>query len=237
MLSVTGARARTPTVELLKETGWQTIEDRRDLQSLSLLYNIIHQEAPSYLINILENFKKAGNYELQNMNILRLPHFRLKIRRNSFLFRTINRWNNLDMKTKEIDCLSKFKQSLKPNSIQLQNPLFYYGSRLCNISHCQIRLGYSKRNYDLCVTAHVRDNSTCNCRAAVEDVTHFFFVCPLYREQRLTLLHSLNFLPEVTLEALLFGDDELNYDDNVKNFEAVHAYINSTKRIPCLSVS
>ena len=77
---------------------------------------------------------------------------------------------------------------------------------------------------------HVVDDPICICQNEREDNHHFFFSCPLYYTQRLKLADSLNAISTFTLEILLNGDDNLDYESNVVLFQAVHDYIKDSER-------
>ena len=93
-----------------------------------------------------------------------------------------------------------------------------------------MRIGCSKLNNDLCKKLHVINNSSCNCGAPVENAHHFFTECPRYINQRIILFAKINGITEITTSHLLYGDSTLSLDLNKRVFEAVHDYIDSTKR-------
>ena len=45
----TDAFARTPTINLLKELGWSSLDDRRKYLRLSIFNKMVNKKAPSYL--------------------------------------------------------------------------------------------------------------------------------------------------------------------------------------------
>ena len=61
-----------------------------------------------------------------------------------------------------------------------------------------------------------------------QDNRHFFFGCPLFRIQRVELYNNVHCINGFKLDTLLFGSDDLAYDENVIVFEAVHKYNNKT---------
>jgi len=65
---------------------------------------------------------------------------------------------------------------------------------------------------------------------AFEDAMHLILECCLYKEARKELKLRLVFLHELTIEALLFGDDTLTELQNLQIFKSVQLYIKQTKR-------
>ena len=51
-----------------------------------------------------------------------------------------------------------------------------------------------------------------------------------YREQRIELYDTVSQYCNITLDVLLCGDESLSFETNVIVFEAVHKYIQSSKR-------
>ena len=64
----------------------------------------------------------------------------------------------------------------------------------------------------------------------VEDNEHFFLNCPLYYTYRLKLINIVNELGNFTLEILLYGDENLDTEQNCIIFQAVHGYIMDSGR-------
>ena len=61
---------------LYYETGWDTFADRRTNKKLNLVYKIIHNDAPSYLSDLLPNrVNEAVSYDLRNHQNFQV-HFR-----------------------------------------------------------------------------------------------------------------------------------------------------------------
>ena len=77
---------------------------------------------------------------------------------------------------------------------------------------------------------HVVDNPACLCGHLIEDTAHFFLNCPLYYTQRLALQNIVIRLTEFKLETLLFGDDDIDYENNAEIILAVHEYIKASDR-------
>ena len=139
----------------------------------------------------------------------------------------ISKWNSLDDEHKQIVELSEFKDKVvgKVRS----NPLYYYGSRKANVIHSQLRMHCSNLKAHL-VELHVSDDPLCICANDNEDNEHFLLNCPLYYTNRLKLMQIVSQFSHFNLDILLYGDDNLELEDNCKIFEAVQQYIIDSER-------
>ena len=150
--------------------------------------------------------------------------------KNSFVPKTVKQWNTLPNSLKNETNYDTFKDQLYKYT--KCNPLFYYGERKYNMIHAQMRLKCSNLNSDL-YNMHVLDNPNCVCMFRNEDAQHYFLNCPLYTTERIQLLNVITQFPEINeinTQILLFGSENLTYDQNTVIFNAVHAYIENTKR-------
>ena len=72
---------------------------------------------------------------------------------------------------------------------------------------------------------------TCTCNSGeIENAYHFFFICQLYTHLRVELRQSITQYCNMTLDVLLRGDERLSTNINTTIFEAVHKYIQKSKR-------
>ena len=95
--------------------------------------------------------------------------------------------------------------------------------------HTRIRTNCSALKSGLFVK-NIIDSASCTC-GATESANHFFFNCGRYLIQRNDLLHELNFLPNVNVNILLYGDVSRGIGDNIRIFQAVEKFIQKkTKR-------
>ena len=77
---------------------------------------------------------------------------------------------------------------------------------------------------------HVIDSPECACSHHLEDTSHFLLDCPLYFSQRVLLGNIVSQLAKFTVKTLLFGDDEIDFNDNVTIILAVQDFIRDTER-------
>ena len=86
-------------------------------------------------------------------------------------------------------------------------------------------------------------NPLCNCGHGIESTTHFFLHCPLFTNERYTLLSTLSSIDCTMLkntdfvltQTLLLGNLSFNSNKNLEILNATIGYILSTKRLmkPC----
>ena len=225
--TVTGARRGTSHDLINSELRWETLSTRRKNVKLLNMYKMVHNKSPAYLCNLLPNNRAEPCYNLRNKENLPIPKTRTELFRKSFVPSSINLWNSLSCEKKYID-IEQFKRNLKDHDSVKE--LYYLGSRANNIKHAQLRMQCSKLNSHL-FSLHVLDNPSCPCGAPDEDSFHFFYNCPLYIPQRQILMNEIANFHITDWNMLLFGNENLNFEDNTRLFQAVHKYIENTNRL------
>ena len=225
---VTGAKKGTSHHLLHKELQWQPLSERRSQIKLLHMHKIVHKTAPSYLTEIIPEKVGAGTrYPLRNSNDIKQFNARTERFKRSFFPDCINKWNDLCKEIKEIVDLEEFRKAFVSQSSS--NPLYYFGKRKANLIHSQLRMHCSNLNGHL-ASLHVIDDPTCICLNGVEDNEHFFLDCHLYYTYRLKLINVVNELGNFTLDTLLYGDENLDTEQNCIIFQAVHDYIMDSGR-------
>ena len=183
---------------------------------------------PSYLTDLLPlSVADTTTYSLRNSQQLRNIHCRTQLLSTSFLPLTISLWNTLPETTRQSPSLQSFRAALNSN-LRTVPQHYYHGNRFDSIQHARLRMHCSSLKEHL-FTKNIVGDPMCMC-GCIEDTYHFFFSCPLYFNQRRTLLNNLSNLPNITLHLLLFGDNTAPLHANKHIFEVVHKYIASTKR-------
>jgi len=221
---VSGARKGTKNEHLYRDVKWLKLEERRQRNTLLFMHKLVYGEAPDYLVSLLPD--KSINYNLRHNFI---PQFRARTEKfnNSLIVNGIKLWNSLPQHIKNIQEISVFKRAItRPET---DNVLYSIGQRKIQIIHSQLRLECSLLASHL-YNIHVKDSPNCSICSVKEDSKHFFFECPLFNTQRDKLYNSVQSINAFNLDTLLFGSDELTFDENAIVFEAVHEYIVSTKR-------
>ena len=94
---------------------------------------------------------------------------------------------------------------------------------LGNIIHRQLINSPSNLNADL-YRDFIRDNCICdNCGSQTENAYHFFFECPQYSEERITLFNCISNMgmqKRLSLHLTLYGDSDIFYVENITLFNA-----------------
>ena len=226
----TGATKLISIQKLYDETGWEPLETRRKKHKLVLYYKMYNHLTPPYLSSLvpplISNFSR---YNLRNANDIQTIDSRTTLYFNSFLPSVIRDWNSLPYGNRNADSLYSFKRQI--NHDRKNIPKYYCsGLRRYQIIHTRLRTGCSSLNYDLFLK-NILDNPLCRCNSGfVENAQHFLLNCRLYREQRIELYDTVSQYCNISLDVLLCGDESLSFETNVIVFEAVHKYIQSSKR-------
>ena len=147
---------------------------------------------------------------------------RLETFRRSFIPYALKLWNLLSIQDRTISCVYEFKPSLSEIFNTDSKILYYYGQRWANVHHSRMRIGCSGLNYDLHTNLHVINSPSCRCGAPQETAYHYFMECILYDDQRLELIDVVS--------AICPFEFNLSYKDNCRIFDAVHKYLEVTKR-------
>ena len=228
---VTGLPSYASRDSLYMETGWEKLIDRRNKRVLSLMYKIVNNCAPSYLIDILPpKVSETTIYPLRNGEDLTIPNFRLTLTNRSFFRSGIRAWNSLPLATRNIPSLNSFKNVLlTPDSSSCVPRWYFTGQRKLNIIHTKLRHNNSLLNYDL-FRFNLRDNPCCSCGFACENSFHYFLECPIYIQQRHHLFVILQIYGVIDLDVILYGNENLSVEQNIDIFDAVHDYIRLSKR-------
>jgi hypothetical protein len=146
----------------------------------------------------------------------------------SYIPSSVSVWNNLDLNIRNSPNVSCFKSRIKENT---SKPPEYdsEGSRKLSILHARLRHQCSSLNADL-FRINIKNDPKCQCGPPFEDSIHYLMECPLYQNERGCLLWNLRETPKI-IEILLFGNDEVNINENSMIFNKVRAYIRQTKRL------
>ena len=225
---VSGCSKLVSLHDLLTEIGWETLEMRRCKHKLVLFYKMINGLAPQYLSSIVPQRRTiASTYNLRNQGDFEIPLTRTNLYSNSFIPSVIGEWNALPEQVRTANTLSSFKYYLNRTK-PVTNKLYYYGSRRLQIIHTRLRTKCSALRYHLYIK-NIVDSPNCLC-GMVETTKHFFFECNRYNHIRQNLLNTIANISEPSLNTILFGDDSKSIQTNKEIFQAVHSYIDGSKR-------
>jgi len=230
---VTGAKRGTSHELLYKEISWQPLSERRSNSKMKFMHKIVNKTGPDYLNNLIpEKVGDCSNYGLRDKGNFKQIKTRTEKYRKSIIPDCVRQWNKLEDCIKSNTDYLSFVNLLK---VKLQpNPLFYGVKRKLAIIHSQFRLKCSNLNSHL-HKLHVVPNPFCMCdNQTIEDCYHFFFKCNLYATQRISFLQNVRLLCDkpinVLIDVLLYGDNSLSIETNVKLFSLVENFIFETER-------
>jgi hypothetical protein len=226
---VTGSSKLVSLNNLYKETGWESLETRRNNHKLALFYKMYHGYAPPYLSSLVPSLVgDESSYPLRNADNVRNISCRTKLFSESFLPSTISLWNSLPHETRNCRTISSFKHAISNRNLNKPPPYYSFGSRIDQIYHTRLRTNCSPLHLTL-FQKNLIDSPRCQC-GEIESTEHYLLICPRYNLQRASLFHSVNPILRVSTKLLLYGSDVLSHDNNIKVFSAVQTYIHQTKR-------
>ena len=112
----------------------------------------------------------------------------------------------------------------------MNRPPKYYneGNRLAQIFHSRLRTNCNALNQHL-HSKNIVPSPLCVC-GSIENTGHFLLRCPLYHNHRQEMLITVSRLCQPTVNVLLYGVDDLSFNDNKQIFGAVHDFLIKTKR-------
>ena len=228
---VTGGTKLCSIHRLYRETGWETLQLRRNKHKLFQLYKIINSQTPEYLKSLLPpRMYELTEYALRNNNDFAIPVSRTAVFTNSFLPSALRDWNTLSLEVRNVSSLSLFKTRVNLGSARVIKPPSYYSniqtSREGQIYHTRLRLECSSLNQQLFVKSII-DSPLCSC-GLTETASHFLLSCVNYRNLRLRYFSNL---PQpLSLSILLNGIPDAPIDVNEKIFKQVQQFILASKR-------
>ena len=224
---VSGAISRTSKDLVYQELGWHSLEERRYVQRLKVFHKILNGKTPIYLQNEIPRPNPTRENLRNNDDI---PKIRgLVLYENTFIPRTICDWNRLRDEVKDTESEDSFARKI---TREIDIPTWFSrGDRLCNIWHARLRMKCSKLNDDLYSHIHVVESPTCSCGFRRETSKHFLLDCPLYANERASMLLSLaeiGFKP--TTKNLLFGNSIYPDTVNCQAVDIIQKFLKDTKR-------
>ena len=164
----------------------ESLQCRRWYRKLCLFYKIFKENKPVYLFNLIPS--KNSNYNTRNTDKITPFHIKHNFFKNSFFSYTVIEWNHLRTAGAS---LSVFKK----NKFIRRSPNNVFNCHNCKgIKYLtRLRLGLSHlREHKFKHSFQDTLNSFCSCGLDVETNTHFFLYCPLFTNQRRTLLSTVN---------------------------------------------
>ena len=124
-----------------------------------------------------------------------IPFFNIKhnFSKNSFFPSTIIEWNNVDPTLRNSKIFVVFKNSILKFIRSSPSNVFDCDNHKSTTLITQLRVGLShlrkhkfKHNFQDCL------NPTCSCSLDIESTSDFLLNCPIFNDERYTLLSTLN---------------------------------------------
>ena len=122
LIHLEAARISTGTTKLVSvanlyiETGWETLDARRNTHKLVLFYKMLNDLTPPYLSSLVPPLvQNASRYNLRNFNDTQTIAYRTTLFYNSFQPSTIREWNRLNPDIRNAGTLDAFKYKLNQN--------------------------------------------------------------------------------------------------------------------------
>ena len=236
-LALTGTIRGTSKEKLYQELGLKSLQLRRWYRKLCLFYKISINKSPAYLFNSIP--ARNTHYSLRTSD--NIPCFNIKHNffKNSFFPWTIIEWNKLDLTLRKCDSFNVFKKEIL-KFIRPSSNYFYNCHNPIGIKYIpRIGIGLSHlREHKFKHSFQDSINPICNCRDNVQSAIHFFLHCPLYSNERCTLLNSVSKTENKLLDStdtsltqiLLFGNSSFTTNDNTKIINLTINFVQSTKR-------
>ena len=196
------------------------------------MYKIIHNDAPSYLSDLLPNrVNEAVSYDLRNNQNFQVTFSRrLCSFDSSFFPSTLRLWNGLDISVRNSQTLLEFKSKLSNQSQRDKaSGILSIGERKLIIILTRIRHNCSNLNADP-QRVNIVPSPSCSCSANSETALHYFFECRNFENQRQNLFRALSFISVITLDTLLYGFLTFDNERNALIINAVLLFIKETKR-------
>ena len=134
---------------LYTETGWETLESRRNKYKLTLFYKMKSGKSPHYLTTLIPPIDgNTSTYNLRNAHDIGIVHANPQLYYNSFLPSVIRKWNELPEDTRQSSNIASCKTHL--NRDRIVPPSYYYaGTRDGQIYHTRLRTSCSNLNQSI----------------------------------------------------------------------------------------
>ena len=225
---VTGCSRLVSIARLMLEAGWETLEERRRKHKLVLFYKMTKGLVPEYLASMVpQQVGQTCTYNLRNSNNINTIPSRTSLYASSFLPASVHLWNSLPNETRNCNSINSFKYFLNKDKPKC-NKSFYYGKRRLQIIHTRLRTSCSSLNEHLYLK-NIVNSPMCRC-GAIENAKHFFFSCLFYSHIRPELIYNIQTITTPSTDVILNGDPNTTFENNLKLFDAVHKYIESSGR-------
>jgi hypothetical protein len=149
---ITGAMKGTSNCKLYEEIGWESLAERRKKAKLVLMFKIVNNYAPNYLIDYLPKTPATAlNYDTRRRPALYPFRARTSLFDKSFFPTTVRLWNQLSPEIRNSHSVSQFKTKLTTVvKCPIRHKVLYnHDRRYRAIRHATLRMGCSGLNSHL----------------------------------------------------------------------------------------
>ena len=207
------------------------------------MYNVNAGLVPSYISDLIPPLvNEISDYPLRKNRNISLPYNRTNISQKSCIPSSIRLWNGLEDDFKNLSTLTTFKKHVISKFNKSYIPSYFtFGNRYISVLHARLRNRCSNLNNDLYIN-HIHGNPLCDLCGVVEDAIHYFFHCRRYTIKRQVFNKTVRMLQPLSINLILFCNENWNFETNIVLFRAVQRYILVTKlfnniQTPCLETS
>jgi len=115
---ITRTPMRDHMMPVLKELHWLPAQYRPKFKVLLFTYKALHGSAPSYLADMITEYKPARALRSANQGLLVVPEVRTLYGERSFRYSAATLWNDLPLRVKDAPNVHRFKRLLKAHLFQ-----------------------------------------------------------------------------------------------------------------------
>ena len=237
---ITGAWKGTDTYRLYNTLGWESLNDRRIMRKLCIIYETLASRTPRYLYKILKEqqfdpfFRDFGKKKL-----ITIPCKKILFR-TTFFPSTILDWNKLDLKIKAVQSKNIFKKRLLAMMRPKKRPFFGLNNNrirlitmlrmdLSPLRAHKFKYGFSGISSEFCTLCKKK-----------EDTEHYLLHCKSYALSRTILLqnvstvlgYDVSSIPKKKMVSIfLYGKEGIPDTKNLLILNYVADYIEKSKRL------
>ena len=111
---ITGATYNVRSKNVLEKLEWLPLKERRVEQKAIMMYKIVNNLAPKYMVQMFENNHGSNYYNLRNSKYdFQLPKCKTEYYGKSFAFSGAKVWNSLPNSLRDAQSLKSFKKQLR----------------------------------------------------------------------------------------------------------------------------
>ena len=223
---IAGAKRSTSIFVLLNQTGFQTLETRREAHSMILFCKCVHNKVPQYMTDCMPERLHSRNTRSADSLTFRIINSSSTQYQNSLFPKCTQFFNTQDSNFRSSEYTAQFNDYRK-NCNKEQNGYYLMGSRFIQFVLSQLLLRFSNLIEHLFSKGCI-DSPQCRCSGGSETVKHYFIECPMQsgsREDLFGILH--NYTDDKSTSAILnvILQGVNIRDHNCKIIEAVSEYI------------